>query len=134
MKIGDYMSAAGVEGLGFAIPSTTVKEIVDQLITNGYVSGRPSLGISVQDLTAFEQMYYRLPQGIYVTEVTADSGAASAGINPGDILLQFDDQQVTSTDDLKSLLFTHNAGDTVAVVIYRSGQQYTLQIVLDEAQ
>ncbi len=134
MKIGDYMSAAGVEGLGFAIPSTTVKEIVDQLIANGYVSGRPSLGISGQEITAFEQMYYRIPQGIYVTEVASAGGAAAAGICPGDILLQFDGQRVTDTDELKSLLFAHNAGDTVDVMIYRSGKQLTLQIVLDEAQ
>jgi serine protease Do len=134
MKIGDYMSSAGVEGLGFAIPSTTVKEIVDQLIANGYVSGRPSLGISGQEISAFEQMYYRLPQGIYITEVASSGGAATAGINAGDILLQFDGQRVTNTDELKSLLFTHNAGDTVSVVIYRSGQQYTLQVTLDEAQ
>ena len=134
MKIGDYMSDAGVEGLGFAIPSTTVKEIVDQLISNGYVSGRPSLGISGQAVTAFEQMYYRIPQGIYITEVSASGGAAAAGLSAGDILLNFDGQRITDADTLKSLLYTHDAGDTVEVVIYRSGKQYTLQIVLDEAQ
>ncbi len=134
MKIGDYMSSAGVEGLGFAIPSTTVKEIVDQLISNGYVSGRPSLGISAQPISAFEQMYYRIPQGLYIAEVTPSGGAAEAGINAGDILLQFDGQRVTDNDQLKNLLYAHNAGDTVGVVIYRSGKQYSVQIVLDEAQ
>jgi len=134
MKIGDYMSSAGVEGLGFAIPSTTVKEIVDQLIANGYVSGRPSLGISGQEISAFEQMYYRIPQGIYIAEVTPAGGAAAAGIAPGDILLQFDGQRVTDNDTLKSLLYAHNAGDTVNLVIYRSGKQHNVQMVLDEAQ
>lgn len=134
MKIGDYMSDAGVEGLGFAIPSTTVKEIVDQLIAKGYVSGRPSLGISGQAVSAFEQLYYRIPQGIYITDVSETSDAAAKGISPGDILLTFDGQRVTDSDTLKSLLYAHAAGDTVEVIIYRAGKQHALQIVLDEAQ
>ncbi len=134
MKIGDYMSSAGVEGLGFAIPSTTVKEIVDQLIANGYVSGRPALGISGQDISAFDQLYYRLPQGVYITEVAEDSDAAAKGLLPGDILVQVDGQRVTNTDTLKSLLYTHKTGDTVNVVIYRQGTQYTLDIILGQSQ
>ena len=134
MKIGDYMSSAGVEGLGFAIPSTTVKEIVDQLIANGYVAGRPALGISGQDISSFDQLYYRLPQGVYITEVAEESDAAAKGILPGDILVQLDGQRVTSTDTLKSLLYAHKTGDTVNVVIYRNGTQYTLDIILGQSQ
>jgi serine protease Do len=66
MKIGDQMSTAGVEGLGFAIPSSTVKEIVTQLIQQGYVSGRPTLGIWGEGLSSFYQVYFRLPSGLYV--------------------------------------------------------------------
>lgn len=134
MKIGDYMNSAGVEGLGFAIPSTTVKEIVDQLIRQGYVSGRPSLGITGQDITSFDQIYYRIPQGIYITDVVQNSDAAAKGICPGDILLSFNGQRITAQDTLEELLYAYHAGDVVTVVIYRSGTQYALELTLDEAQ
>lgn len=134
MKIGDYMSEAGVEGLGFAIPSTTVKDVVEQLITKGQVSGRPTFGIAGQEISAFEQHYYRIPQGIYITEVDENSDAAKKGICPGDILLQADGVRITDTDALKEQLYAHQAGDTVSIVIYRRGKQYTLEIVLGEQQ
>ncbi len=134
MKIGDYMSSAGVEGLGFAIPSTTVKEIVDQLIAQGYVSGRPSLGITGQTVSGFEQLYYRLPQGIYITQVEDSSDAAAKGIAPGDILLQMGNTRITDTNTLQSALYAQEAGDTVTVIIYRSGRQYSLEITLGQSQ
>ena len=134
MKIGDYMSDAGVEGLGFAIPSTTVKEIVDQLISNGYVSGRPTLGITGQAVTTFDQLYYRIPLGVYITAVSDGSSAAQLGIAPGDILLTFDGVRVTDVDTLENLLYAHDAGDTVSVLLYRAGNQYSLELTLDEAQ
>ena len=134
MKIGDNMSTAGVEGLGFAIPSTTVKEIVDQLIAQGYVSGRPSLGITGQVVSGFDQLYYRLPQGIYITQVEEDSDAAAKGIAPGDILLQLQNTRITDTDALQSALYAYEAGDTVTVIIYRSGRQYSLDITLGQSQ
>ena len=80
MKIGDYTDIAGVEGLGFAIPSTTVKEIVEQLINQGYVSGRPTLDLSGEAVSTFYQLYYRMPAGLYITEVAEDSDAHDAGI------------------------------------------------------
>lgn len=134
MKIGDYMSSAGVEGLGFAIPSTTVKEIVEQLISQGYVSGRPSIGINGQEISSFDQMYYAIPQGIYITEVQPGSDAAAKGIEAGDILLQFDGARITSSEALKNALYAHDAGDTVTVVIYRNGVQYSVDLVLSESQ
>ena len=134
MKIGDYMSSAGVEGLGFAIPSTTVKEIVDQLIAQGYVSGRPYLGITGQAVSGFDQLYYRLPQGIYITAVDENSDAAAKGIAPGDVLLQVGATRITDTDTLQTALYAHEAGDAVNVVIYRSGRQYSLEITLGQSQ
>lgn len=134
MKIGDYMSSAGVEGLGFAIPSTTVKEIVDQLVSQGYVSGRPSLGLSGESVSLFYQMYYRLPEGLYLTEVEPGSEAETAGIQPGDILLSIDGTRITGPDELHQQLYAHQAGDTVELVIYRGGRQYTVALVLEEAK
>ncbi len=134
MKIGDYMSDGGVEGLGFAIPSTTVKEVVDQLVHQGYVSGRPTLGITGQEISSFYQLYYRLPQGIYITEVDPAGDAAAKGIAPGDILLQFDGLRITDQDTLTNALYAHDSGDTVPVVIYRDGTQYTVSITLGSSQ
>ena len=134
MKIGDYMSSAGVEGLGFAIPSATVKEIVDQLLTQGYVSGRPDIGFTGKSITSFDQMYYRFPKGVYITQVDSASDAAQKGIVSGDILLQFEDTRVSDTETLESLLYSYNAGDKVDIIIYRNGKQQALTITLEEAR
>ena len=134
MKIGNYMSDSGVEGLGFAIPSTTVKEVVDQLIANGYVSGRAALGIAGEEISAFDQMYYRIPRGIYITEVEQGTDAAAKGLLPGDILLQVESTRITDLNSLKVLLYSYKAGDEVSVVIYRNGTQQTLKIKLAEAR
>jgi len=132
MKIGDYVSTAGAEGLGFAIPSATVKSIVDQLISQGYVSGRPLLGISGESLSPFYQHYYLLPAGLYVTFVEAGSPADLAGILPRDILLTLDGTAVTSQEDLDRLLMDLQVGDTVTLTLYRAGKQGTVELKLAE--
>lgn len=134
MKIGDYMNVNGVEGLGFAIPSTTVKEIVDQLISQGYISGRPTIGITGQEISSFDQLYYRIPQGIYITEVADGSDAQAKGIQPGDILLQFAGARITNSEALKNALYAHQAGETVTIVIYRNGKQYSVDITLGQSK
>ena len=133
MKIGDYVSTSGVEGLGFAIPSATVKSIVDQLVSQGYVSGRPTLGLAGESLSVFYQHYYLLPSGLYINSVDPDGPAGQAGIEPGDILLSLDDQRIESQEDLDRFLFNHQVGDTVTVTIYRAGQQGSADITLAEA-
>ena len=132
MKIGDQMSTAGVEGLGFAIPSSTVKEIVTQLIQQGYVSGRPTLGIWGEGLSSFYQVYFRLPSGLYVNEVDPGSDAARKGIQRGDIIVALDGVRITSQEELESLVFTHQVGDIVEVTVYRSGRQATVQLTIQE--
>jgi serine protease Do len=132
MKIGAFTDSAGVEGIGFAIPSVTVKDIVDQLITQGYVSGRPTLGIEGEALSSFYQHYYRMPAGLYITRVETGSDADLKGIQDGDMLLSVDNQRITTMDELKSVLFGREVGDTVEVIIYRSGERYRLKLVLDE--
>ena len=133
MKIGDYVNSAGVEGLGFAIPSTTVKQIVDQLTSQGYVSGRPELGIQGVDVPEFYQFYYRMPAGVYVNAVTEGSDAAAKGVQVKDIILAIDDQRIDSTEDIETILYNYKPGDTVEVIIYRSGRQYQVELVLGES-
>ena len=132
MKIGTFTNQAGVEGLGFAIPSTTVKEIVDQIISQGYVSGRPSLGIRGENLSLFYQHYYRLPAGLFITEVEPGSSAEKNGIKPGDILLGLDETRILNADDLSKALYSYNVGDQVTVGIYSGGQQKVLELTLKE--
>ncbi len=133
LKIGDYMSAAGVEGLGFAIPSATVKEVVDQLMSQGYVSGRPTLGIEVTDVSTMYQMFYRLPQGAYVTQVENGGAAEEAGLRAGDILVYLNGQRISNASDYTSALYTTEIGEQISLVIYREGRQYEVTITVAEA-
>ena len=133
MKIGDYMDGAGVEGLGFAIPSSTVKTVVDQLLHQGFVSGRPYLGFRAETVSTFVQMYYRLPQGVYITEVDSGTSAHAQNIAAGDMLLALDGQQITDADMLEQLMYQYCAGDTVEAVIYRGGKQYAVTLTLEQA-
>ena len=134
LKIGDSASSAGVEGLGFAIPSATVKEVVDQLINQGYVSGRPTLGIWGEGVSRFYQHYYRMPAGLYIGEISPDSDAAAQGLVIGDILLSVNDTRITSMEDLEGAIFNLTPGDSVTVIIYRHGTQYQLYLTLSEAK
>ena len=133
LKIGAFTDQAGVEGLGFAIPSTTVKEIVEQLIGQGYVSGRPTLGIQGESISSFYQYYYRMPNGLYITDVEANSDANLKGVQPGDILISVDGQRITSQDDLRTLLYNYSIGDQVQIIIYRQGSQYSTTLTLHES-
>ena len=133
MKMSSSLSSATVEGLGFAIPSATVQEITNQLILQGYVSGRPSLGITGEAVSSFDQLYYRLPRGLLVTAVAEGSCAQNSGLEVGDIVLSIDGNPVTDSSSLRTILYNYEPGDEVTVVIYRSGRRYTGTVVLDEA-
>ncbi len=132
MKIGAFTRSSGVEGLGFAIPSATVKEVVEQLISQGYVSGRPTLGLTGDTLSTFYQHYYRLPAGLFLTDVDDACDAARKGVQEGDILLSVGENRITSMDDLNAAIYDRQVGDSVEVQIYRNGQQYRLSLTLEE--
>ena len=134
MKIGDSMSSySGVEGIGFAIPSKTVQEIVNQLISQGYVSGRPTIGISGTDIQGVMRFYYRYPEGLYIEEVTPGSDAEEKGLQPGDILLMLGKTRITGNASLKETLYGYEVGDQVEAIIYRSGKQYSVTLTIEEA-
>ena len=134
MKIGDYMNVNGVEGLGFAIPSTTVKSVVDQLILQGYVSGRPFLGITGEQVSEVHRYYYGLPEGLFITEIMAGSDAQSKGLMEGDILISLDGVKITDPEQLTQLLYGYEVGDTIQVVIFRRDRQYTVELTIEEAK
>ena len=135
MKISAFTDQAGVEGLGFAIPSTTVKEVVEQIMDYGYVPGRPTLGITCEALSRFYQHFYRLPAGLYINQVDVGGAAWNAGLQAGDILVSLDGEALSGTDDLNRILGSHAVGDEVSLYIYRAGRgEGTVTVALTEAR
>ena len=131
VKMSSYYSAsATVEGIGFAIPVAIAKPIVDELIENGFVSGRPAIGISGETLPRSLRMYYQLPDGIYIRAVTEGSGAAEKGIAEGDIITAINGTPVSTIDELNTVKNQFAAGDTVTLTVYRSGQYYEVEVRL----
>lgn len=122
------------EGLGFAIPINTVKSVAQDLIENGYVTGRPALGITVVSITdAQTAMQYGVSTlGAYVQSVSEGSGAANAGMKVGDRIVSVGTKTVTTATDVTNALQDYAAGDTVQVQVDRGGELITLNVVLGE--
>ena len=133
MKISAFANTSGVEGLGFAIPSATVKEIVDQLVAQGYVSGRPDPGITGEDVPELYQRYYRLPAGFFVTQVESGSSAEAAGLTAGCVITHIGNTRVRTAEEFYEALYAYNAGDTVALTVYRQGKTALINLTLGEA-
>ncbi len=119
------------EGLGFAIPSNTVRTVVDQLITNGSVT-RPFLGVNFQTVNPRIASYYDLDakEGALVTRVAPNSPARKAGLQQGDVITAVDGQKVTDQQGLPELLNKHQVNDQVTLTINRDGKEQTLQVEL----
>lgn len=120
------------EGLGFAIPIDEALPIIDDLMEYGYVTGRPMIGISGEDITYIMSLYYRLPQGVCVRFVTPESGAETAGIKAGDIIIGVNDTAITTMDELTEAKNQFQAGDTVTLNIYRDGLSINIDVILSE--
>ncbi|MBE6921816.1 MAG: serine protease [Ruminococcaceae bacterium] len=120
------------EGSHFVIPSTTVKFIVDQLIAQGYVSGRPTLGLTGEQITRFDQYYFHIPQGLYLTDISPDSDAHAQGITPGDILISLDGEAITNQIQLDTLVNSRNIGDSFTALVYHNGQEMTFTLTVTE--
>ena len=127
-------TGTGVEGLGFAIPINDVKTVVESLYQNGYVKGRPSLGVSLVDVNSAETaMQYRVSEmGVYVAKVADSSGASAAGIQSGDMIVSVDGTAVSSAADVKTAIKSHQVGDTVKIEVQRGGSMLTLNATLGE--
>ena len=131
VKMSSYYSAsATVEGLGFAIPISVAKPIIDELIENGYVAGRPAIGISGDSLPSYYRTYYRLPEGVYVTSVNEGSDAKAKGIREGDIVTAINGERISSIDELNTVKNQYAAGDEVTLTVYRSGTYYEVTVTL----
>lgn len=111
----------GYEGMGFAIPITTAKDIVDDIISNGYVAGRVRLGLTGSIVSEYHSRIYNLPQGVIILSLSDDSDLKNKGVMEDDIITKINGKDVTSMDDIYDELANHVPGDTVTLTIYRSG-------------
>ena len=98
------------------------------------IAGIPVLGATVQPLSSFDQLYYHLPSGLYVTKVHPNTPATEKGLVPGDILISLDDQQIPDIHTLQRLLDDRRPGDTVKIILYRSGKHYEIDLQLRETK
>ena len=129
---GSNSSSASVEGLGFAIPMDDVASMVSDLVKNGYVTGKPIMGISVADVDE-SVTSYGVPQGAIIRVVTPDLCGAKAGLQVGDIVTKIDNTDVTSASDLTSAIGNYKPGDKVTLTIFRSGETKTVEVTLEES-
>lgn len=128
-------AGSNVEGLGFAIPSNVVAEVVQSLIDVGYVKGRPVLGVSVVDVNSIQQAYqYGVSHlGVYIMDLTKGSKAEKSGLKVSDLILAIDDTQISSATELKRALGEHQIGDIVKVTVSRESKLLTFDVELTES-
>lgn len=123
-----------VEGIGFAVPINTAMEVAEQLIANGYVSGRPAMGIQVIAITDLQTaMQAGVSQlGVYVQSVDPGSAAEQAGLQVGDLFVSVDGTAVSTTSDVTAVLDEHQVGDVIEVQVVRDKQVLSLNVTLQE--
>ena len=128
MKMMSYYSS--IEGIGFAIPSSTVKSVVDSLAANGEVRGRPSIGITVGAIPEDVSSHYDIPSGLYVSGVQENSDAQLKGVQVGDILTAVNGQEVYTTEDVAAIKDAMAVGDTMTLSLWRDGETIEVEIEL----
>ena len=123
-------SYSSIEGIGFAIPSATVSNVVDSLIKYGEVKGRPSVGITVGVIPDVAREEYGLPEGLYVSGVAENSDAARQGIKVGDVITEVNYQHVTTTEEINAIKNTLEVGDLMIFTVWRDGETMEFEVML----
>ncbi len=113
------IASSSVEGMGFAIPITEAKPIIEDLIQHGYVKGRPVLGISARDVTRDMASRQSWPIGVQVMSTQVGSGAEIAGLEQGDIITKADGKKVENFDDLTKIKDSHKPGEVMNLEVYK---------------
>ena len=127
-------SSSDAEGLGFAIPINDAIQVAQDLLENGYVSGRPYMGITyiaVTDTQTAAQFNVNA-YGVYVVDVVQGGPADKAGLKVGDRIVSIDGTEIAQKDDLGTLMQQHTAGDTLSITVARDGQMQTVSLTLGE--
>lgn len=128
-------SGSGIEGLGFAIPINDAKEVIEELMKNGYVANRPSLGVSLVDIDD-EMSAFRAgvdDAGTYISSITDGSAAQAAGLKVRDKIISIDGKEISSASEAVSVIHSHKAGDKVTIVVERDGKKVSVKVTLKEA-
>lgn len=142
-------SGTDVEGIGFAIPIDSAKLVIMDLIDLGYVTGRPYIGISMQNISVqtggsssngsnsyfgnpFGSSGYQYVNRIQVVSIEEGSAAEKGGMLVNDIIIAFDGVEVTGASQLSTLLYEYSAGDVVTITVQRGTETMDLKITLDE--
>ena len=128
MKMMSYYSS--IEGIGFAIPSSTAADVVASLLKYGEVKGRPSIGITVGAIPEVAREEYGLPEGLYVSAVAENSDAARQGMKPGDVITEVNYQPVTTTDEVNAIKNTLEVGDLMIFTVWRDGETMEFEVML----
>lgn len=121
-----------VEGLGFAIPTTTVKTVVEDLIRQGHVSGEPTIGITCYTVTEEMMEAYGMPAGVCVKSVQEGSDAKTQGVFPGDVIVEANGQAITTIEELLALKESLSAGDVISFRLWRSSAYLEREVTLME--
>ena len=126
-------SNSSVEGLGFAIPINDVFAMIQDIMTNGYITNKPYLGITGGSMTEQMAAQYRydIKEGVFVYSVEEGKAAEKAGLQMGDVITKVDDHDIKSMEDLTAVKKQYAAGDTSTLTIYRSGETMTVELTWD---
>lgn len=125
-------STASIEGIGFAIPYADVQDKITDLMEYGYITGKPSLGITVSTVSALDAQRYNMVVGAYVNSVTEGSCAETAGLQAGDIITGVNGTDITSYEELVNAKNQCSAGDQITLDVWRDGETFTVTVTLDE--
>jgi len=123
---------SSIEGIGFAIPSTTVRNVVNALVKDGEVRGRPAVGVTVGSIPDMAAEHYELPEGLYVSSVSEDSDAYAKGIRVGDIITAVNGEPAKTSDDILKVRNGLGVGDTITFTIWREGETFDVDVALVE--
>jgi serine protease Do len=123
----EFGQTISAEGIGYAIPSHVVENIVQQLIQYGEVE-RPFIGIAGRIVSQANSEYYDIPQGMYIDELTKDGPAEEAGIEVGDIITKVNDKDIIVFEDLYSFIMSSEVGQEVTLTVYRQETDETMDV------
>lgn len=126
------VSSSSLEGLGFAIPTAEAKPIIEDLISNGYVKGRPVIGIAGRGITQKEADAYNMVEGVYVYSMTENSPAYMSGIKIGDIIVECNGTKIKTVDELNDIKNKFKPNDTLKLKLWRSGGYLNVNLILGE--